>query len=494
MIPFSLGEWLLADMQQSVSKAAPGALHRYRSVYEGIRKAILSRRMSAGIRLPSSRALAEELGVSRNTVVAAFDQLLAEGYVTAATGSGTYVSDIGRGENIRPKPVRLHRGPALSARGRRIVAAPGGNTHEIQPFVPGMDDFSVFPSKIWQRLQNKYWRESPPELLDYAAAGGYQPLRRTIANYLSISRSVQVTAEQVLITAGTQQSLHLCAQLLASPGELAWVEDPGYWAARKVFEACDLTLRPIAVDVEGMHPAAADIATSPRLIYVTPSHHYPTSAVMSLPRRQGLLDLAAGKGAWILEDDYDSEFRYSGRPLSSLQGLDSHDCVIYLGTFSKILYPGIKLGYLVVPADLAQSFKTSLYDTQRPGQVMLQAALADFIEQGHFATHVRKVRQVYGERRESLVRVLQSILGRHARLSKEASGMHLVIELPDAASDLHIAAEAAKQGLVVRALSSYYLGQPQRSGLVVGYAYVPTERIQHFGSLLGNIVKKALRR
>ena len=177
-----------------------------------------------------------------------------------------------------------------------------------------------------------------------------------------------------------------------------------------------------------------------------------------------------------------------------MQGLDSHDCVIYLGTFSKILYPGIKLGYLVVPADLAESFKTSLYDTQRPGQVMLQAALADFIEQGHFATHVRKVRQVYGERRESLVRVLQSILGRHARLSKEASGMHLVIELPDAASDLHIAAEAAKQGLVVRALSSYYLGQPQRSGLVVGYAYVPTERIQHFGSLLGNIVKKALRR
>ena len=494
MTPFSLGEWLLADMHQAGASAPHGSPHRYRSVYAGIRKAILSRRMTAGIRLPSSRSLAQELSVSRNTVVAAFDQLLAEGYVTAVTGSGTFVSEIGRKDKVRSGAVRARRGPVLSARGKRISAVPGGATHEIQPFVPGMDDFSVFPSKIWQRLQNKYWRDSPPELLDYAAAGGYMPLRRTIANYLSISRSVRVTTEQVLITAGTQQSLQLCAQLLANAGDLAWVEDPGYWAARKVFEACDLSLRPIAVDADGIHPEAADIATAPRLIYVTPSHHYPTSAVMSLPRRQALLDLAAAKGAWILEDDYDSEFRYSGRPLSSLQGLDSHDCVIYLGTFSKILYPGIKLGYMVVPADLAESFKATLYDTQRPGQVMLQAALADFIEHGHFATHVRKVRQVYGERRESLVKVLRSVLGRYAKISKEESGMHLVIELPDAASDVAIAAEAAKQGLVVRALSSYYLGDQRRSGLVVGYAYVPTQRIKHFGTLLGHIVKSALRR
>ena len=492
MTPFSLGEWLLADMLPTSAASTRDKLHRYRSIYEGIRKAILSRRMAAGIRLPSSRSLADELGVSRNTVVAAFDQLLAEGYVTATTGSGTFVSDIGRGGATRTKTIRARRGPALSARGRRVMAAPGGSTHEVQPFVSGMDDFSVFPSKIWQRIQNKYWRDSPPELLDYAAAGGYLPLRRTIANYLSISRSVRVSPEQVLVTAGTQQSLQLCAQLLANAGDLAWIEDPGYWAARKVFETCDLNIRPVPVDAEGICPSASDQATTPRLIYVTPSHQYPTSAVMSLLRRQRLLDLAADKSAWILEDDYDSEFRYSGRPLSSLQGLDNAECVIYLGTFSKILYPGIKLGYLVVPQDLVASFQTTLYDTQRPGQVMLQAALADFIDHGHFATHVRKVRQVYGERRELLVKTLRASLGRHAEISKEASGMHLVIELPESISDRRIAANAAQHGLVVRALSSYYLGPCHRSGLVVGYAYVPTEQIVKFGSELGNLVKATL--
>ena len=209
MTPFSLGEWLLADMHQATASAPHNALHRYRSVYAGIRKAILSRRLTPGIRLPSSRSLAQELSVSRNTVVAAFDQLLAEGYVTAVTGSGTFVAAIRRNDKVRTGIVRTSRGPILSARGRRILAAPGGATHEIQPFVPGMDDFSVFPSKIWQRLQNKYWRDSPAELLDYAAAGGYMPLRRTIANYRGLSRSYGVPTGHVLMTAGTQQSLQL---------------------------------------------------------------------------------------------------------------------------------------------------------------------------------------------------------------------------------------------------------------------------------------------
>jgi GntR family transcriptional regulator/MocR family aminotransferase len=285
----------------------------------------------------------------------------------------------------------------------------------------------------------------------------------------------------------------LCAQMLASEGHTAWLEDPGYWGARKVFEACDLKLRPIAVDHEGINPSSDDLATSPRLIYVTPSHQYPTSAVMSLQRRQLLLELAASRRTWILEDDYDSEFRYNGRPLSSLQGLDTHNSVIYLGTFSKILYPGIKVGYMVVPIAVVDPLKAALYDLQRPGQVMLQAALADFIEQGHFATHVRKVRQVYGERRELLVRTLKPILGTSATLSEEASGMHLVIELPEFADDVQLALRAAEEGLVVRPLSSYYLGTHLKKGLMVGYAYVPTERIAYFGRILGNVVKAGIR-
>jgi len=357
--------------------------------------------------------------------------------------------------------------------------------------VPGDDDFSVFPIKLWQRLQNKYWREARPELLDYGQNGGYLPLRRAIADYLRVSRSVRVTVDQVLITGGTQHSLDLCAQLLADAGDTAWVEDPCYWGAQRVFESRDLDLHPVRVDDEGMNPTADDQHKPPRLIYLTPSHQYPKSVVMSLARRRLLLDIAARTGAWILEDDYDSEFRYTGRPLSSLQGLDTHDRVVYMGTFSKILYPGIKVGYMVVPPALVAPFRSALYDLQRPGQMMQQAALADFLEQGHFATHVRRIRQLYGQRRELLQRTLKPILGNAATLSKEESGLHLVIQLPPGTDDERLAQEAAEQGLQVRALSTYYLGAEKERGLVVGYAYVPTDKIAYYGRLLGNVVKAA---
>lgn len=500
-----LAEWLNAQFAQQAleSSLEPHAVPRYRMIYEGLRKAILSRHLVAGARLPSTRSLAAELKVSRNTVIAAFEQLLAEGYVQASTGSGTFVAHISPASESTHSSAPLNEGdlaahsaalslaPALALRGQRILNSGTGGHQEIQPFVPGMDDFSLFPLKLWQRLQNKYWRAGHDDLLDYAAAGGYRPLRRAIAHYLSISRSVRVETEQVLMTSGTQQSLQLCAQMLANAGDLAWVEDPGYWGARKVFEASDLTLRPIAVDSEGIHPNADDFATKPRLIYVTPSHQYPTGAVMSLPRRRQLLDFASAQQAWILEDDYDSEFRYTGRPLSSLQGLDTGQCVIYLGTFSKTVYPGIKIGYLVVPESLIDPMKAALYDLQRPGQVMLQAALADFIEQGHFSTLVRKTRQTYGERRELLVNSLKPLLGTRASISEEESGLHLVIELPPGSDDRVLAARAAKKGLVVRPLSRYYLAASQ-PGLVVGYAYVPTARIAYYGALLGNVVVDGL--
>ena len=329
-------------------------------------------------------------------------------------------------------------------------------------------------------------------MLDYGSAGGYLPLRRAVADYLRVSRSVRVNTDQVLITAGTQQSLSLAAQLLADAGDLAWVEDPCYWGARRVFEACDLLLRPAPVDAEGMNPQTDDLPTEPRLIYLTPSHQYPKSVVMSLSRRRLLLDLAARKAAWILEDDYDSEYRYTGRPLSSLQGLDTHDRVVYLGTFSKVLYPGIKIGYMVLPPALVEPFKSALYDLQRPGQMMLQAALADFIEQGYFATHIRKMRLLYGERRELLRKTLAPILGSAATISSEESGLHLAILLPPDCDDTALAGRAAEEGLSVRALSSYYLGADRERGLVVGYAYVPTEKIAYYGRLLGNVVKAGL--
>lgn len=479
----------------------PG-LPQQRRLYEAAKTAIHQHQLGAGNKLPSSRDLARDLCLARNTVVAAFEQLAAEGYVTSTLGSGTYVADLA---DLKPLDDKASPHVALSAsalaplsrRGAHITAFAAGPRFEIQPFAPGDADFSSFPFKLWQRLQNRVWREVRPDLLDYGQSGGYLPLRQAIAEYLRISRSVKVAVENIVITSGTQQSLDLCAQLLADVGDTAWVEDPCYWGARRVFEACDLTLHPITVDADGMALEAADLATEPRLIYVTPSHQYPTGAVMSLVRRRELLDVAVRKNAWILEDDYDSEFRYTGRPLASLQGLDTDDRVVYMGTFSKVLYPGIKVGYMVVPPALAESFKIALYDLQRPGQLMVQAALADFISQGHFVTHIRKIRHIYGARRELLRKTLVSQFGaqlnQRVTISSEESGLHLVVELPDHVDDVALEKLASESGIAVKALSTYYLAPPLRRGLLVGYAYVTPDKIVYYGKLLAAVIQSGVR-
>jgi GntR family transcriptional regulator/MocR family aminotransferase len=471
-------------------------LPQQRRLYEAAKTAILSQQLGAGCKLPSTRNLAKDLGIARNTIIAAFEQLAAEGFVVTSTGSGTYVSATlpavsrPKGQPKEVPPEMPFTGPVpLSKRGAQLTGFAAGERYEIQPFAPGDSDFSTFPYKIWQRLQNRVWRDSWSELLDYGKAGGYLPLRRAIAEYLRVSRSVKVSIEQVMITAGTQQSLDLCAQLLADVGDTAWVENPCYWGARRVFESCDLHLHPVAVDAEGIAPTGSDLASQPRLIYVTPSHQYPTGVVMSLARRRMLLELAEHERAWILEDDYDSEFRYTGRPLAALQGLDTRGRVVYMGTFSKVLYPGIKVGYLVVPPALVEPFKSALYDLHRPGQLMIQAALADFIALGHFTTHIRKIRQAYGAKRELLRKTLVAQLGHHIRISGEESGLHLVIELPDQIDDMALAALAAESGIAVKPLSSYYLQPPLRRGLLVGYAYVNMDKIGYYGKLLAHVIQ-----
>ena len=478
-------------------------LPQQRRLYEAARAAILQQQLIAGSKLPSTRSVASELGMARNTVIAAFKQLAAEGFVATMAGSGTYIATT-LPENTHEEAVKTRRGsrsPApdadastLSRRGLQLTTYAAGARFEIQPFAPGDPDFSLFPLKLWQRLQNRVWRDARPELLDYGQAGGYLPLRSAVAEYLRASRSVNVTVEQVMITSGTQQSLDLCAQMLADVGDTAWIEDPCYWAARRVFESCDLKLHPVAVDGDGIAPGEHDLATTPRLIYVTPSHQYPTGVVMSLARRRKLLDIAAKKRAWILEDDYDSEFRYTGRPLASLQGLDTYGRVVYMGTFSKILFPGIKVGYLVVPPALVEPFKTALYDLQRPGQMMVQAALADFISLGHFATHIRKIRQAYGAKRELLRKTLVAQMGADLTISGEESGLHLVVELPDHVDDEALARLAAESGIAVKALSNYYLAQTPRRGLLIGYAYVAPGKIAYYAKLLTNVIRSGLRR
>jgi GntR family transcriptional regulator/MocR family aminotransferase len=475
----------------------------HRRVYEAIRRAITEQVLPSGARLPSTRSLATDLNVSRNTILAAFDQLLDEGYVAAKTGSGTYVSYNQPDEfskNLRAlKPLNTEGSIGLSKRGLAASDTPNNHlnnhliNHEVQPFTPGEDDYSRFPFALWRRLLNRQWRALNPTLLDSSHDGGYLPLRQAIADYLRVSRAVNLTVDQVLITSGTQQSIDLCARLLTDHNDCAWVENPCYWAARRVLEVNGLQLHPVSVDKEGMAPTTQDFRVKPRLIYTTPSHQYPKGMVMSYGRRRLLLDYAQNHSAWIIEDDYDSEFRFEGRPISSLQGMDQDGRVLYLGTFSKVMYPGIRLGYMVIPPQLVDSFKNGLYELQRPGQVMIQAALADFIEEGHFASHIRRLRQTYGERRRLLQASLAPIANVGARLSPVDSGLHLVVEFDSNIDDVRVAEMAAEHGLRVYALSNYCVGENREKGLIIGYAYAATEHIMHFGNVLADVIQTALK-
>jgi len=484
-----LSEFLLAEM----NRQSPGAeLPLHRRLYEALRRALLDGKLSPGDRLPSSRDLAHDLNLSRNTVVTALGQLTVEGYLASHVGSGTYVHD-----NVPLRPGRSHstQTPAaqLSQRGEALTQHFCAKDLEIQPFAPGTADFSAFPVALWQRLQNKHWRSAYPDMLDYNDSGGYGPLRRAVADYLRVFRSVRLDADQVLITSGTQQSLELCAHLLADHNDTVWLEDPAYWGAVKAFTATGLTLHAVPVDDEGMAPNATDEQHTPRLIYLTPSHQYPTGAVMSLARRQQLLATASRCQAWVLEDDYDSEFRFSGPPLSSLEGLDTEGRVLYMGTFSKVLYPGLKLGYLVVPKTLIQAFKKAHYDLNRPGQMPLQAALAEFIEMGHFASALRRARQTYAERRQLLVEALAPVLASgDARLHGAAQGLHLCLRLPQRVDDRALAAQAAQLGLTVRPLSAYCLRRQDLRGLAMGYGYAAPDAIRRHGPVLCGLLQQAL--
>jgi GntR family transcriptional regulator / MocR family aminotransferase len=500
-----LSEWLLTQLNQY---KFPLRMANHRRIYEAIRRAITEQVLPSGSRLPSTRGLATDLNVSRNTILAAFEQLLDEGYVAARTGSGTFVSYKQSDFSLKQMTQQADshaksasKSPesgstiALSKRGIAASNSPDNQLsgHEIQPFSPGADDYSRFPIALWRRLLNRHWRALDPALLDSSHDGGYLPLRQAIADYLRVSRAVNLNLNQVIITSGTQQSIDLCARMLTDDGDIAWVENPCYWAARRVLEVNGLQLHPVAVDSEGMSPTTADFRVKPRLIYTTPSHQYPKGMVMSYGRRRLLLDYAENQQTWIIEDDYDSEFRFEGRPISSLQGMDENGRVLYLGTFSKVMYPGIRLGYMVVPLQLVDAFKNGLYELQRPGQVMIQAALADFIEEGHFASHIRRMRQTYAERRRLLQTALAPITSVGARLSPVDSGLHLVVEFDRETDDVKVAELAAAQDLRVYPLSHYCFGNQPEKGLIIGYAYAATDSISLYGHLLADVIKNALK-
>ncbi len=461
-----------------------------RQLYQVIRAAILQQMLPVGMQLPSSRELARELALSRNTVMFAYEQLIAEGYLETRLGAGSFVADtapnhIAECANKKPTlPAVASAHPVLSQRGMRLMSQVGVSEQQWGAFMPGVPDVSHFPYKIWSRLHNKVWRRGRIELLTYSQAGGYLPLRSAIAEYLRLARSVNCSAENVLITSGIHQSIDLIGKLLGDAGQRAWVEDPGYWGTRSVLHALDMESVPIPVDDEGMNFAAqlaAPEIAAPKLIFVTPSHQYPTGVTMSLARRRQLLEYAQAHEAWVVEDDYDSEFRFGGRPLASLQGMDSQQRVLYMGTFSKTLFPGLRTGFLVVPPALADIFATALSELYRGGHLFTQAVLTDFMNEGHFASHVRRMRQLYSERRLCLQAEITRHFGKRFAIQGGDAGLHLALCLPDDCNDVLLSERALQIGIIARPLSGYYLNstplaQRQR-GLMLGYAYVPEEDI-----------------
>ena len=477
----------------------------YRQLYDGLREMILDGRLPSGSRLPANRIMAQDLSLSRNTVATALQQLLAEGYVATRQGDGTYVAaelpDAGP-ERRRPEhfgadgaqplgDVARHYG--LSRRGRALAAIIRVNFASAAAFAPG-PDLSAFPFDIWARLLTRFWRRPGPDLTISHDAGGYPPLKAAIAAYLGAMRGVRCDPGQIIVVSGAQQAINLAAQVLLDHGDQALVEEPGYGGIRGALTAAGLRMALVPVDAEGMDIAAGEArAPLARLACVAPSHQHPLGVVMSLRRRLALIEWARRRQAWILEDDYDSEYRYAGRPLAALQGLDPTGRVIYVGSFSKVLFPTLRLGYLVVPPDLVEHFVRARRVLDDHAAMLAQPVLARFIEDGHFAAHVRRMRRLYAGRQEALLDTAKRHLAGLLEIDADEAGMHLIAwpsgALAGAMDDQSITQAAAKAGVTTLALSTTYAGKPVRQGLMLGYAAHDEDAIAIAGRRLGEVMR-----
>lgn len=494
-------------MAQSIALVEPINLDRdgdrplQWQLYESLRHAILEGRLTAGQRLPSSRALATDLSLGRNTVVAAYEQLAAEGYVLSRTGAGTEVAalppetvmEVGRSDD-----KDRHQDPrrTLSQRGQVTIeikrASPRYEKLAALPFQHGLPAMDSFPRDTWARLLARRARQPQSRLYDYQFGPGFPALREAISAYLGAARGVVCGPDNVIITAGAQAALDLAARMVLDPGDPVWIEDPGYLGARGAIKSAGGNLIPVPVDDEGMNPSALPPATEdPRLIYVSPSYQFPLGVTMSLNRRLALLERAKETGAWILEDDYDSEYRYTGRPLAALQGLDGTGGVIYMGTFAKTLFPALRVGYLVVPDSLIDGFTAAIRMTGQSPAPAIQAALADFIDDGHFTAHIRRMRTLYAARQQRLIDALERETGDMFRVPKLEGGMQVAAYLPDDADDVR-ASEAVNRARVhTTPLSSYFMGTAHKRGLYLGYAGVPEHDIDRAAKKLGKAMREA---
>jgi GntR family transcriptional regulator / MocR family aminotransferase len=467
----------------SVDRQGEKPLHR--QIYDAFRAMILERRLQPDQQIPSTRALADELGISRIPVLNAYAQLLAEGYIETRSGSGTFVKGSLAEQFLAARPavtsVVNHRASETVSRLCRLLPLEGTQ------WFRGGGAFSVgqiatdhFPFRVWSDLVTYHARRVRASSMYYSDPMGSEEFREVIAAYLRTARAVRCEASQIMIVNGSQHALDLSARVLLDPDTPVWIEEPGYQFLRHALTLSGCRLVPVPVDGEGLDVAAGiKRCRSARVAYVTPSHQYPLGATMSAGRRLQLLEWAHSSAAWIVEDDYDSEYRYESMPVASMQGLDSGARVIYIGTFSKTLFPALRLGYMVLPPALVGRFLAVRQANDLSPAILHQAALADFISAGHFARHIRRTRQLYMERRNALEQALRKEFSSEIEILGTQAGMHLVVTLPPGLSDQKISAHAARDGLWLWPLSAAYVGKAVRQGFILGFGGTRAEEMPY---------------
>jgi GntR family transcriptional regulator / MocR family aminotransferase len=449
----------------------------FRQVYLRLREAILAGDLSAGEKLPSTRDLAEQLGISRTVVLLAYDQLLAEGYATGRKGSGTYVASNVGISKVRPQksvPLRLSRFGSTAAAAWSRMNFPLRAEHPLRyDFSYGRSDVATFPFEMWRRMLLRCARKASVRELDYGPAGGSRALREAICNHLRRSRAVVCDPDQIVVVNGSQQALDLIARVLLTTGERVVVEDPLYQGTTEILRAAGVRLFSVTVDREGLNPAKIPPRT--RIVFVTPSHQYPSGAILPLARRLGLLEWAKRNNGIIVEDDYDGEFRYEGHPLESLQGLDREGRVIYIGTFSRTVFSALRIGYVVAPKTLVTAFAAAKWLCDRHTATLEQETLAEFISSGMYERYLRRVRRRNASRREALLEAIQKHLGERLELTGEGAGAHVVLWPRRRTTEEAVIMAAASQGVRVYGISGYFVNKPSRTGIILGYSRL-TER------------------
>jgi GntR family transcriptional regulator/MocR family aminotransferase len=463
----------------------------FRQVYQGLRQAILSGAFRAGDRLPSTRDLCEQLGISRTVVLLAYDQLLAEGYVTGRGGSGTYVSRSLKASQPkradRSATLPLSRFGRAAAEASRAIEFPSRQQIPLRyDFADIRTDTSVFPFEAWRRILLRHAREAPVREFSYSPPIGSLGLREAICTHLRRSRAVVCDPSEVIVVNGSQQALDLVARVLVERGDRVAIEDPQYPGAKEVFLAAGAKLYPVPVDRDGLDPAK--LPQKANLVFVTPSHQFPTGVILPLARRLALLEWARRNNSVIVEDDYDGEFHYEGRPLESLQGLDTEGRIVYLGTFSRTVFPALRIGYLIVPKLLMPVFTAAKWLSDLHSATLEQRTLAEFINTGMYERHLRRLRRRNASRRETLLAAIQKYLGNRVEITGDGSGAHIVMWPRKKISEAEIIAQAASRNVNVYGISQFFLKQPSQPGLLLGYPKMAETEIREGIRLLSEIL------